>query len=92
MAWMFDQAPSVACITCRSVLAGAPVLVVTHYDDDHSWAFLDGETAEPEQALIVAMASVLELHPDVAEIASLAPGWTASRAAVGSRWSMQRHR
>jgi hypothetical protein len=36
MDWKFDQAPNVVCITCQSVIAGNPVLVVTHYEEDHS--------------------------------------------------------
>ena len=48
MEWKFDQAPNVACITSQAVLDGSPVLVVTHYGDDHSWAFLDGAGADQE--------------------------------------------
>lgn len=86
MDWKFDQAPNVACITCRSVIEGHPVLVVTHYGDDHSWAFLDGAPADMATALVVAMSDILERHPDVAEIAQLPPGWSATRVAAGESW------
>ena len=89
MTWKFDQAPGVACITCRSVVAGRPVLVVTHYEEDHSWAFLDGLTPDPANALVVAMSTVLSLHPDLDEIASLPPGWSATRNAIGELWAKQ---
>ena len=89
MTWMFDQAPNVACITSRSVVAGAPVLVATHYEDDHSWAFFDGQAFDPEQAIVVAMSEVLDAHPELQEIAGLPPGWTANRTAVGEPWSQQ---
>ncbi|MGH9968902.1 MAG: hypothetical protein ACREBG_14035 [Pyrinomonadaceae bacterium] len=43
--WPFDQAPNVAAITTRQVIeSGSPILLVTHYEDDHSWAFLCGTT------------------------------------------------
>jgi hypothetical protein len=87
MTWQFDQAPNVACITCRSVIEGHPVLTVTHYDDDDSWAFLDGQPAVAANALVVAMSEVVDRHPDVDEIADLLPGWSATRAAVGQPWS-----
>lgn len=86
MDWKFDQAPNVACITCKSVLAGAPVLVVVHYEDDHSWAFLDGGPFDSATALVVAMSTVLDMHTELAEIATLPPGWSAERTAVGAPW------
>ena len=78
MSWPFDQAPNVACITCRSVIDGAPVLLVTHYEDDHSWAFLDGNVFDEGAAMVVAMKTVVERDPALAEIADLPPGWTAT--------------
>lgn len=86
MTWRFDQARNVACITCRSVVDGHPVLVATHYEDDHSWGFLDGQPAKMETALVVAMSTVVDRHPDVNEIADLPPGWSAERPAVGEPW------
>ena len=89
MIWKFDQVQNVTCITCRAVVAGDPVLVVTHYEDDHSWAFLDGRAYDPSTALVVAMSTVVNAHPELDEIASLPPGWTATRAAVGQPWIKQ---
>ena len=90
MIWQFDQDPNVACITCPSVIEGQPVLVVTHYEDDHSWAFMDGRVFDPAHVLVVAMSTVLEIHPDLNEIASLPPGWTARRDSIGEPWSKER--
>ncbi len=87
MTWKFDQAPNVACITCRSVIAGQPVLVATHYEEDHSWGFLDGAPPSTANALVVAMSTVVHRHPDLEEIASLPPGWSATRVAVGEPWT-----
>ena len=90
MTWIFDQAPNVACITVKSVVAGEPVLVVTHYQEDDSWAFLDGQTYDPENALVVAMSTILDIHPGLNEVASLPTGWSARRTAVGKPWAKQR--
>jgi hypothetical protein len=89
MSWKFDQAPNVACITSQSVLAGESVLVASHYEDDHSWAFLDGLIFDPAKAVVVAMTTVLDLHPELQGIADTPPGWTAKRPAVGLPWSIQ---
>jgi hypothetical protein len=89
MTWNFDQAPNAACIASRAVFAGRAVLIVTHYEDDHSWAFLDGVNFEPAKAFVVAMSEVLKAHPDLVEIADLPTGWTASRVAIGQPWSRQ---
>jgi len=86
MSWNFDQTPNTACITCASVMNGAPVLVVTHYEDDHSWAFLDGQSFYEEGAMVVAMASVLDVHPGLMDIVDLEPGWTATRASETHAW------
>lgn len=89
MSWKFDQAPNVACITCQSVIDGRPVLIATHYKDDDSWAFMDGAPTDMAAALVVAMSEFIERHSDLDEIASLPPGWSATRAAVGQPWTKQ---
>ncbi|WP_069058616.1 hypothetical protein [Sinorhizobium sp. RAC02] len=89
MSWKFNQAPNVACITCPSVIDGHPVLIATHYEDDDSWAFMDDKPADITSAFVVAMSEVIALHPDLDEVASLPPGWSATRAAVGQPWMKQ---
>lgn len=87
MAWAFDQAPNIACITCCSVIDGAPVLVVIHYADDDSWAFLDGQLFDPSSALVVAMKTVIDEHPTLGEIGDLRSGWSATRLAADQPWT-----
>lgn len=90
MAWVFDQAPNVAAISVRTVVGNAddnaPVLVVSHYSDDHSWAFLDGQAWTEDQAIVVSMKNILDAHPYLTEVADLPPGWRATRADVNSPW------
>jgi hypothetical protein len=85
--WPFDQGPTVAAITTVGVLEqGLPILVVQHYADDHSWAFLCGTTNSTEDGGVVGMATALRLDPTLKSIADLPPGWIARRAHVGGEW------
>lgn len=86
--WPWDQAPNVAAITTQSVLDGAPVLLVSHDEEDDGWQFLDGvSAAEPSAGRLLAMREVLRLDPSLREIADLPSGWTARRHSVGGGWT-----
>ena len=65
-AWPWDQPPNAGAITCRAVLAGAPILHVSHDGDDHGWQFLDGrdhgDDQDTSEARIIGMRHVLELR------------------------------
>ena len=85
--WPFDQAPNFAAITTRQVLEDKlPILCVTHYSDDHSWAFVCGTTDVAEDGSVIAMREALDMDPTLRTIADLPPGWTARRNNVGESW------
>ena len=86
--WPFDQAPDVAAFTTSQVLdLHFPILQVTHYEDDHSWAFLCGRTDDYEKdGRLVCMSEVLNLDKTLTEVADLPPGWSASRIDKDSEW------
>src|SRR3954462_14423314 len=85
--WPFDQAPNVAAITTVNVIdRGAPILIVIHYDDDDSWAFLCGTTNDDRDGRAIGMGTALRMDPTLREIADLAPGWKAWRSRVGEAW------
>lgn len=85
--WPFQELPNTATITNACVLSGAhPLRLVTHDSDDGSWQFLCGEAHELEEARVVSLRSILEIIPNVAELADLPPGWRAWRAEVGESW------
>jgi hypothetical protein len=85
--WPFDQAPDVAAITTVRVLERKlPILTVTHYSDDHSWAFVCGTTNRSADCRVVGMHEALSLDPTIRTIADLPPGWTAWREYVGGKW------
>ena len=85
--WPWDQEENCATITTRQVMSGGyPILSVTHYEDDHSWAFTCGTTNDEGDALVVLMKNVVDLDPTLEEIADLEPGWSAYREKVGAPW------
>lgn len=86
--WLFDQAPNVAAITTRQVLdLGLPILQVTHYEDDHSWAFLCGTTDDYENdGRVICMGETLKMDGTLIGIADLPPGWSAQRKDRDSEW------
>ena len=56
----------------REVLAGAPVLITPSTTrDDGSWAFLDGEPYDPDDAFFATLEELFTLHPDLAAVADL---------------------
>ena len=87
MKWPFDQAPNVAAVTSTHITTeGKPILLVTHYRDDHSWGFQSGLPVTTADAQVVGMKEIVKLDSSVAEVADLPPGWSASREAVGKEW------
>ena len=89
--WPFDQAPNVAAFTTRQVLNDRlPILRVSHYSDDHDWAFVCGTTVAAEDIRLIAMDEALALDPTLRNIRDLPPGWTAWREAVGAPWHRRR--
>lgn len=88
--WIWDQTEDTATITTRQVAEqGLPVLVVTHFADDHSWAFTCGVSEDENDVMIVAMETIINLDPTLSEIADLEPGWSAYRDAIGAPWEFE---
>ena len=85
--WPFDQPRNAASITLRSIVfAGAPILHVTHDEDDHGWQFLGlGDPCE-DDACVVALQQIVAKDPSVLELADLPPGWHAWRGSRDSPW------
>ena len=89
--WPFDQGKDVTTLTTRQVIQdGAPVTVVIHYSDDHSWAFLGGEGFTLDDGVVVCMAEIPSRDATLFEVADLEPGWVARRANLGARWTRER--
>src|SRR4029077_3456891 len=85
--WPFDQAANVAAISDAAVVDDrAPVVVVIHYSEDHSWAFLSGRPFQIEHGKVIGMGTALRLDPSLRSVADLQPGWVATRDRIGGPW------
>lgn len=83
---MFNEDPRLGVITTAAVLAGAPILLVSHDADDGGWQFLCGTTQDPADGRIVHLEEVVAIDPTVSELADLPLGWVAFRGAVSDAW------
>jgi hypothetical protein len=89
--WPFDDPPNVAVFTSRHIVQdGKPVLLVSHDNEDGAWQFHYGGAVANKDTMIVALAEVLKLHPDIAELSDLPCGWRARREAPGKPWIRER--
>ena len=84
--WPFEDTPNTASITTRQVLEGAPILLVTHDEDDGSWQFLCGTTNDPADGRVVGIGTIYKRDASVGELADLPEGWRAWRASTGAAW------
>ncbi len=85
----FDEAPHLGVVTTRPVLAGAPILMVSHDSDDGGWQFLCGTTNDPKDGCIVHLSEIVAKDETVSEVADLPLGWIAFRAELGGEWQRE---
>lgn len=85
----FDENPDMGAVTTCNVLSGAPVLMVSHDEDDGGWQFLCGTSSDPADGRIVHLASILAADPTLHELWDLPPGWIAFREVVGGQWTRE---
>ncbi len=89
--WPFDQPRNCAVITLRQILFdGAPILHVTHDEDDHGWQFLGLEDADVKQGAVACLLDIVKLDPSVLDVADLPVGWHAWRQSKLSPWRRER--
>lgn len=87
--WPFDVPKDRAVFTTGQVIEqGLPILEVTR-DHEDDWIFLTRPSTGTEDGKVVALRSVYELDPSVAEVADLRLGWWAWREAVGEPWQRE---
>ena len=85
--WPFEDSPNVAVITLRQILEGsAPILHVTHDEEDGGWQFLTGDPPDEADAKVVALSTIVRIDPSIVELADLPEGWVAVREATAAPW------
>ena len=86
--WPFDQPVDAVAVSDASVVEdGAPILLVIHYSEDHSWAFLSGDAFSPDRGKLIRMDEACNLDPTLLGVSDLAPGWTAERSDASGVWT-----
>src|SRR4051812_48797515 len=87
-AWPFPDVEDTEVITLGRILRGdAPLLLVTHDEDDGGWQFLDGEHVFEEDAAIIRLGEMVQFDPSLRELADLPAGSYAWRAGTDQPWS-----
>jgi len=85
--WPFDQPPNCAVFTLRSIIVGgAPILHVTHDEEDHGWQFLGAGDVDMKDAALVGLGEIVAHDASVLEVADMPPGWRAWRPSKSSPW------
>ena len=85
--WPFDDPPNLAVISTRQVTEHrAPILFVSHDEEDEGWQFLTGGLLIEEDARVVALRRIWLLDPSIGELADLPLGWRASRTTLLDPW------
>jgi hypothetical protein len=74
--WPFADTPNAAAITQRTILEGGrPILLVVHDEGGEGWQFLDGGEFRAEEALIVALKTIVLFDASIsARAAARNPG------------------
>ncbi|WP_219907998.1 hypothetical protein [Enhygromyxa salina] len=85
----FTEDPKVGVLTTSRVLAGSPILMVSHDADDGGWQFLCGTTNDSADGKIVHLDEIVAMDSTVCEVADLPLGWLAFRDAVGGEWKRE---
>ncbi|MCM1356060.1 MAG: hypothetical protein NC212_06620 [Staphylococcus sp.] len=87
----FEDAPDTATIICRHIVEdNAPILYVSHDEDDGMWQFLCGKDHETNDAKLVSLKWVYDHDPSVGLLKDLPIGYVAERSSVHDKWTIKK--
>ncbi len=69
---------------------GAPILLVTHDEDDGSWQFLSGQDISEKDAMIVGLIEILNHDASLKSVLNLPMGYFATRGRISEEWIFQK--
>ena len=86
--YRFSDSRDTACLVCGHVLQeNAPVLYVTHDQEDGLWQFLCGaEDHGSDQARIISLGQAVDLDPSLNELHAMPLGFGATRDSRKAKW------
>lgn len=82
----FREAPETAVITCCHVMAGAPILRVTHDEEDGMWQFLCGGEHDAGEARVIALQEAHALDASLGKLVKMPCGCVAQRRSKTGKW------
>ena len=88
--YKFADLKNTACIVCCHVLQNtAPILYVTHDEEDGMWQFLCGnKNHDSDQAKIISLGEVTSIDSSINELHEMPVGVGAERESRSSQWRL----
>ena len=91
MKFSFKEEPNVQVMTCVHVLDhDAPILYVTHDEEDGMWQFLCGTTHKTEEGRIVSLKNMFDKDQSVGLLRDLPCGYSATRESIHDDWIIEK--
>ena len=91
MEFPFYASPDTATIICCHILERqAPILYVSHDEDDGMWQFLCGETHETDEAKLVSLKWVFDLDNSVSTLEDMPCGYYAEGKTHDDDWIIRK--
>ena len=91
MEFPFYDSPDTATIICCHILERqAPILYVSHDEDDGMWQFLCGGTHETDEAKLVSLKWVFDLDNSVSTLKDMPCGYYAERKNQDDDWIIRK--
>lgn len=85
--YKFSEPKNTMVITTKSIVTSDKgILLVSHDADDGMWQFLDGNTVDEKDALILSLQEIVQIDCTVNDIHDLPPGWIAYRIKRDAQW------
>lgn len=91
MKFPFYDEPNTATIICCHILESkAPILYVSHDEDDGMWQFLCGKTHKTDEAKLVSLKWVFDIDNSIAFLRDMPCGYYAERKSQNDDWVIRK--
>lgn len=91
MEFPFYDSPDTATIICCHIMERqAPILYVSHDEEDGMWQFLCGGTHEIDEAKLVSLKWVFDLDNSVSALKDMPCGYYAERKTQNDDWIIRK--
>lgn len=91
MKFPFNDDPDTAAIICCHIMENmAPILYVSHDEDDGMWQFLCGKEHEIDEARVVSLKEVFDLDNSIGVLKDMPCGYYAERKMQNDDWIIRK--